>query len=94
MTNYYVYFLTNYTNSVIYTGVTNDLIRRVTEHREQPSGFVKRYSVWKLVYYETFDDAYSALAREKQIKGGSRAAKIALIKRVNPTWRDLALDLL
>ena len=82
------------TNTVIYTGVTNDLVRRITELREQPSGFVKRYSVWKLVYYEEFEDAYSAIGREKQIKGGSLAREVALIKSVNPMWRDLAPELL
>jgi putative endonuclease len=73
--SYYVYLLTNYTNSVVYTGVTNNLIRRVQEHREKLNeGFTKRYAVWKLVYFEAADDPLTAIERAKQIKGGPRAA--------------------
>jgi putative endonuclease len=87
---YYVYLLANFTNSVIYTGVTNDLVRRVYEHREKAGpGFTNRYQAWKLVYFEVTEDIESAISREKQIKGGSRAKKVALIAGGNPTWRDL-----
>ncbi len=91
---YYVYILTNFKNSVLYVGVTNDLQRRVYEHREKlVEGFTKRYDVWKLVYYEEGDDVTAAIEREKQLKGGSRARKLALIKETNPTWRDLFHEL-
>ena len=90
MKQYYVYLLTNFTNSVVYTGVTNDLVRRVHEHREKLTpGFTNRYKAWKLVYYEATEDVESAIAREKQIKGGSRRRKVQLIEKGNPTWRDL-----
>jgi putative endonuclease len=90
----YVYLLTNFTNSVIYTGVTSDLTRRIDAHRSKAMpGFTPRYNVWKLVYVEVFEDALSAIAREKQIKGGSRRKKIALIEAANPHWRDLAHEL-
>ena len=94
MTNqYYVYILTNRTNRVLYTGVTNDLVRRVYEHREKfVEGFTKKYNVTKLVYYETTGDIESAIVREKQIKGWLRKKKITLIESVNPEWRDLSLD--
>jgi putative endonuclease len=86
--------MTNFTNTVIYAGLTNDLLRRVSEHREkQTEGFTSRYNVWKLVYYEAFDDVNGAIAREKQIKGGSRAKKVALIEVENRTWRDLLPEL-
>jgi len=87
---YYVYLLTNFTNSVVYTGVTNDLVRRVHEHREKLTpGFTNRYKAWKLVYYEATEDVESAIAREKQIKAGPRRRKVQLIEKGNPTWRDL-----
>ena len=90
----YVYLLTNYTNSVIYTGVTSDPVRRVYEHREKlSSGFTSRYAVWKLVYYEQVEDPVSAISREKQSKGGSRQKKVALIEAENPKWRDLYHEL-
>ena len=91
---YYVYLLSNYTNSVIYTGVTNDLKRRVYEHRDKLSnGFTKRYQVWKLVYYEVFEDIENAILREKQMKAGPRIRKIHLIEIGNPRWRDLYTEL-
>jgi putative endonuclease len=91
---YYVYILTNFTNSVLYTGVTNDLVRRTSEHREKKAdGFTKRYNVWKLVYYEEGDDVVAAIEREKQIKAGSRANKLALVNAANPKWRDLWFDI-
>lgn len=87
---YYVYLLTNYTNSVIYTGVTNELLRRVQQHRDKTNkGFTSRYNVWKLVYFEVAGDVNVAIEREKQIKAGSRRRKVELIEITNPTWRDL-----
>lgn len=85
-----VYIMTNESHTVTYTGVTNGLVRRVYEHREKlVPGFTSRYRITKLVYYEFFNHPSAAIAREKQIKGGSRAQKIALIESTNPTWRDL-----
>lgn len=87
---YYIYILANRWNTVTYTGVTNDLVRRAYEHREHLiPGFTARYAVTKLVYYETTDNPEAAIAREKQLKGGSRAQKVALIERMNPNWEDL-----
>lgn len=87
---YYVYIITNKHNTVLYTGVTNDLKRRSYEHREKlVKGFTKKYNLAKLVYYEIFRDANSAIMREKQIKGGSRAKKVVLIAGMNSQWRDL-----
>ena len=90
----YVYILTNKYNKVLYIGVTADLRKRIWEHREKlVDGFTKRYNVTKLVYYEMFSDIRDAIAREKQIKAGSRQKKIDLIIRMNPEWRDLYDDL-
>jgi putative endonuclease len=87
---YYVYTLTNHMNTVLYTGVTNDLIRRIYEHKNHlVKGFTDKYQVTKLVYFETTDEIEGAIAREKQIKGGSRQKKIDLINKVNPNWDDL-----
>ena len=87
---YYVYIMTNKHNTVLYTGVTNDLVRRTYEHKEKlVKGFTKKYNVNKLVYYEITDDVYSAITREKQIKAGSRKKKIDLIESMNPEWMDL-----
>lgn len=87
---YFVYILTNKNNRVLYTGVTNDLKRRVYEHKEKLiDGFTKKYNVSKLVCYEVTEDIYSALGREKQIKAGSRKKKIELIISMNKEWRDL-----
>ena len=87
---YCVYIMTNAHNTVLYTGVTNQLQRRVYEHKNgQVSIFTKKYNVTKLVYYEVTDNVHSALAREKQIKGGSRKKKIDLVNSLNPTWKDL-----
>ena len=92
---YCVYLLTNFTNRVIYTGVTNDLVRRVREDRDGThDGFTKKYKVWKLVHFEATNDIKSAIEREKQLKAGSREAKVALIEASNPKWRDLYRDLL
>jgi len=87
---YYVYIMTNPRKTVLYTGVTNDLVRRVWQHRnERDGGFTGRYHCSKLVLYEIFKDAYNAIVREKQIKAGSRRRKVELIERTNPEWRDL-----
>jgi putative endonuclease len=87
---YYVYIMTNKHNTVLYTGVTNDLRRRAYEHRTgQGGGFTSRYNVTRLVYYEVCEDVRSAIAREKQIKGGSRQKKVDLIEEMNPGWKDL-----
>ena len=87
---YYVYIMTNAHHTVLYTGVTNHLARRVYEHKNGlGSIFVKKYNVHKLVYYEIGNDARTAIAREKQIKGGSRKKKLDLINKMNPEWKDL-----
>jgi putative endonuclease len=87
---YYVYILTNKNNRVLYTGVTNDLKRRVYEHKEKlVEGFTKKYNVSKLVYYQLCEDIYGAISREKQIKAGSRKKKIELINSMNEEWKDL-----
>lgn len=93
MMQYYVYLLTNWNDRVIYTGVTNDLQRRLYEHKQElADGFTKRYHVHKLVYFETTTEVRAAIEREKQIKSWSRAAKNALIETVNPDWKDLSED--
>ncbi len=86
---YCVYIMTNAHHTVLYTGVTNNLQRRVLEHREGKSSFTKKYNVTKLVFFEYGDDINIAIAREKQIKGGSRKKKIELINSINPEWKDL-----
>ena len=87
---YYIYILANAADRVLYVGVTNDLRRRVYEHRTKAvPGFTSRYSVTKLVYYEVCEDTYTAISREKQLKGGSRDAKVQLIRGMNPGWDDL-----
>jgi putative endonuclease len=86
---YYVYIMTNKWNKVLYTGVTNDLQRRVLEHKEKLQGFTKRYNINKLVYFEVTESIESAILREKQIKGGSRKDKINLVESANSGWRDL-----
>ena len=87
---YYVYIMTNMRNTVLYVGVTNDLIRRVYEHKESlADGFTKKYNIVKLVYYEVFEDIENSILREKQIKAGSREKKVKLINSVNRQWRDL-----
>jgi putative endonuclease len=92
---YYIYLMTNEYNTVLYTGVTSDLIKRIYEHKEKLiAGFTKKYNVNKLVYYEIFTDINNAITREKQIKAGSRQKKIDLVNSVNPEWLDLYDDLL
>jgi putative endonuclease len=90
---YYVYILTNVNNLVLYTGVTNDLFRRVDEHRRGVhKGFTRKYKVYKLVYYDIFESIGDAIYREKQIKAGSRQKKLDLINSVNPEWKDLFFE--
>ncbi len=87
---YYVYILTNKNNNVLYTGVTNDLRRRVYEHKEKLiKSFTEKYNINKLVYYEIFDNIQNAISREKQIKSGSRQKKINLILSINKEYKDL-----
>jgi putative endonuclease len=88
---YYVYILTNKSNKVIYIGVTNDLERRMFEHKNKlVEGFTKRYNLMKLVYYEVTEDVQSAIRREKQLKNWHRDWKINLINQFNPGWNDLS----
>ena len=87
---FYVYILTNFNNTVLYTGVTSNLLRRVDEHRTgRGSEFTRKYKTNKLVYYQVTEDIRSAIAEEKRIKGGSRRKKIDLVNAMNPEWRDL-----
>lgn len=87
----YVYILTNYHNTVLYTGVTSDLKGRLIKHKEKvyPGSFTSKYNVTKLVYFEQFDSMELAIKREKQIKAGSRKKKNELINTINPEWADL-----
>ena len=88
---YYVYILTNKSNEVLYIGVTNNLPRRLFEHKnEQIEGFTKKYHIHKLVFFEEFSDINDAIACEKQLKRWTRAKKNALIESKNPDWRDLS----
>ncbi len=91
---YYVYILTNTQNTVLYTGVTNNLEKRITEHKAKiySNSFTARYNIHKLVYFETTTDIESAIAREKQIKAGSRKKKLSLIETINPAWNDLSME--
>ena len=87
---YYIYILTNKDNSVMYIGVTNDLRRRLYEHKNQEiDGFTKKYNVYKLVYFEEYSDIGDAIAREKQLKGWVRLKKNLLVEKQNPNWNDL-----
>ncbi len=90
---YYVYMMTNKYHTVIYTGITNDLERRVYEHKTKTiKGFTSKYNCNRLVYYAETDDAGVAIAEEKRIKGGSRKKKIELIESINSGWKDLAKE--
>ncbi len=92
MKHYYVYIMASISKR-LYTGVTNNLIRRANEHRNrQGSGFTRKYRIFKLVYYETYPEIHSAIRREKQIKGWSREKKTAMIESANPTWKDLGVE--
>ncbi len=85
-----IYIITTKYNSVLYTGVTSNLMKRIYEHKNKlVSGFSSKYNVKKLVYYEEFTTLNEAITREKQIKGGSRQKKVDLIKNLNPEWKDL-----
>ena len=87
---YCVYIMTNRHNTVLYTGISGELPERIWQHKEKiVKGFTSRYNIDKLVYYEIFKDPYEAIAREKQIKAGSRKTKIELIESMNPQWLDL-----
>jgi putative endonuclease len=87
---YYIYIMTNKTNSVLYTGVTNDLKRRVYEHKNKLiKGFTAKYNVSNLVYFEICENIEGAIQREKRIKGGSRKKKVELINSMNKEWLDL-----
>ena len=91
---YCVYIMTNKRNTALYTGVTNNLRRRVMEHKTGKGGkFTSKYKITKLVYYECGGDINAAIDREKQIKGGSRQKKIDLINEMNPGWKDLFEEL-
>jgi putative endonuclease len=95
MEQYFVYILTNKYNKVLYVGVTNNLIRRVYEHKNKlVNGFTSKYNVNKLVYYESFPSVFDAIKREKEIKGWKREKKVALINSFNPEWKDLYEELI
>ena len=91
---YFVYMLNSSSRRALYTGITNALTTRVLEHRraENPKSFTAQYRAFRLVYYEEFADVRAAIAREKQIKGWTRAKKNALVVSMNPQWRDLVLE--
>lgn len=87
---YYVYIISNKFNDVLYVGVTNNLVRRIYEHKNKLyDGFSEKYNLTKLLYYEVFDNAQNAITREKQLKAGSRQKKIDLILKINKEYRDL-----
>ena len=87
---YYVYMITNYTNSTLYIGVTNNLYRRMEEHsKKKTNGFTSQYNIYKLVYVESTTDIYAALSREKQLKKWNRHKKDRLVNMQNPEWKDL-----
>ena len=91
---YHVYIMTNPKNTVLYTGITNNLPRRVYEHKNKMiDSFTKRYNVTKLVYFDACLDVHEATNKEKQIKAGSRMKKIGLINSMNPEWKDLSVEL-
>ncbi|HVZ11958.1 MAG TPA: GIY-YIG nuclease family protein [Patescibacteria group bacterium] len=90
MKNYYIYILTNWNNKVLYTGVTNNLLRRTGEHKlKMLNGFTKKYNLNKLVYFEEFRYVGDAIAAEKKIKGWIRSKKNKLVESINPNWDDL-----
>ncbi len=92
---YYIYLLTNNHNTVLYTGVTNNVTKRVFEHRQKLiDGFTKQYNLNKLIYYEQYQDIRDAIKREKQIKGWTRKKKNSLVAEKNGAWKDLFPDLL
>ncbi len=95
MKQYYVYMVTNKGRTTLYIGITNSLMRRLSQHRQGDiPGFSKLYNTNRLVYYEQYNDVRDAIAREKQLKGWSRKKKEALVFSMNPTWTDLAVSVL
>lgn len=91
---YFVYILTTKNDGPLYTGVTNDLLRRAWEHKEAfAPGFTRQYQIKKLVWYEVHEDPIAAITREKQIKKWNRAWKVRIITEMNPTWTDLSASL-
>ena len=89
----FVYILTSYNGNAMYIGVTNDLVRRVYEHKSgMIEGFIKQYRAHKLVYFEQFEDVHAALEREKQLKKWSRAKKNGLVETANPEWKEILLS--
>ncbi len=94
MKNMYIYIMTNFSNSTLYIGVTNNLVRRIYEHREKLiDGFTKKYNLNKLVYYECFDNEIIAIEREKFLKKAYHKTKVKLITDFNPEWQDLWPDI-
>lgn len=92
---YYVYIITNSRNTVLYTGVTSNIIVRIYLHKNKSvSSFSSKYNLEKLVYYEIFEDIHQTIEREKQIKAGNRKKKIDLITKFNPSWKDLYSEIL
>jgi len=92
MNQYYVYIMSSKTGT-LYTGMTNELRRRVYQHKNKVvDSFTSKYDINRLVYFETFGDVHQAIAREKQVKGWTRRRKLALVESQNPTWRDLSDD--
>jgi len=91
----FVYIVTNATNTTLYIGVTSDLHQRIKQHKNKiyPNSFTARYNLNKLVYFESFQMIEDAIGREKQLKGGSRLAKVQLIEGMNPQWGDLFFDI-
>lgn len=95
MRKYYVYILASKKNGTLYTGVTNDIVRRIHEHKTKVNeGFTKKYNVDRLVYFEEFVSIIDAITREKRIKAWKRQWKIELIEKLNPKWVDLYNDLI
>lgn len=91
--SYFVYILTNHTNKVLYTGVTNSLLKRLIQHHQpHPSSFTYRYKTFKLVYFESYVNIIESISREKYIKGKNRSWKIDLITKNNPVWKNFAID--
>jgi putative endonuclease len=93
MKQYWIYILTNFNNKVLYIGITNNLQRRIYEHKKKMiKGFTERYNLSKLVYFEEFTSVADAIAAEKRLKGWLRMKKITLIESKNPKWTDLSLS--
>jgi len=93
MNHYYVYIITNWNNKVLYIGVTNNIARRIYEHKNKLiDGFTKKYNVYKLVYLEEMNDVEAAISREKQLKGWNKDKKIMLIESINSKWNELSVE--